>query len=170
MRIYRRNKYNENYWKKYGKLIPHPYYKCCGRPTILVRYSSGGFIKHICLQCGKLFNFSNNDFFRLDYLVACPFCNKTMSNEKVYGNYSFVCSQCQIYIELADFLVYIDSLQAELRNSKQTPGSSNKVVLNLCLDCVNFHKNDCPGPNISFGSYRNINYFCSSFSRKRQNE
>ncbi len=84
--------------------------ECCGKATLLVQGSSGGFVNANCSQCGRSRNLKPDEFYGLDLWVSCPNCRTRAEATKVGSNYGFCCPKCNWRCYLASLLPNWDEL------------------------------------------------------------
>lgn len=177
-KLYYKSERTKSYWESYNQPVHHPSIVCCGRPTVVVKYSSGGFIKHLCVSCQNTWKLSYNDFLQIKLEVYCPQCKIRMEPKKlrINGNYGFVCRSCKTAVQLADI---VQEIKVYTNGYSPSPVSQNKkinsvvaqnipdpTVISLCIKCKHFNQSSCTGPNKTRGSYERGGYQCSQFSRK----
>lgn len=170
-RLYYKSEKTKDYWQRYNKPIYHPFKECCGQPTVIVKYSTGGFIKQLCTNCLNTSPLGYNDFLQIKQEVYCPQCNRRMEPRLLRNrNYGFFCNKCKLEVQLADIVQDINdyingdwSLLDVNRNYFTTkPEIPSNVVISRCVNCKHFNQPSCAGAYLTGSS----SYICPNFSRK----
>jgi endogenous inhibitor of DNA gyrase (YacG/DUF329 family) len=93
-------------WKLYPvRISGRSTSSCHSAPTLLVQSMEGGFVTRNCSSCGTHANLPTATFLReIDLWVGCPKCRSKMERDIIDTNYSFKCTACDLYIDLADLL------------------------------------------------------------------
>jgi hypothetical protein len=78
---------------------------CSGAPMVAVRYSTGGYMKKVCLSCYADVHLSYSDFEALPTVFRCPICAQMLQYNLIGKNYAVQCEDCRLYIWLADLVV-----------------------------------------------------------------
>lgn len=111
-RLHPFDKRSREIWKTYPiRIEGRSLSVCCNKPTLLVQSMRGGFVTRNCSSCGQPKTLSYHAFFNeIDLWVACPECKERMDPAMLHNNYGFLCSSCDIGIELATLLPYWSDL------------------------------------------------------------
>lgn len=84
-------------WRRYPVRAVFGACDRCGEPTILVQSMDGGYITRNCSNCGRIHTPTERMFFgKLELWVVCPECRRKMEKARIYSNYGYDCSHCDI--------------------------------------------------------------------------